>query len=162
MFQQVELLPTAQQCSRPAGCCLPISPPWNGVYLLKWAFGFCSVKAVLLLRAEPGLLGVSFPSVRRRGSPTHAAASEVAYYDGHTPAHSILVGSFQKYCTAVIFLAVMLMESGKSIVLKEQGNEMCCKCHRMSDWLIAGMVIQTRLISTLSWWIFMVLPFFPL
>jgi len=54
------------------------------------------------------------------------------------------------------------MESGKSIVLKEQGNEMCCKCHRMSDWLIAGMVIQTRLISTLSWWIFMALPFFLL
>lgn len=32
----------------------------------------------------------------------------------------------------------MLMESGKSIVLKEQGNEICCKCHAMSDWLIAG------------------------
>lgn len=35
------------------------------------------------------------------------------YGDGHTPVPSLLVGTFQKYCTADIFHAVMLMESGK-------------------------------------------------
>lgn len=77
-------------------CLSPQGAPW------PLTFGDCAV-----------LSGLFSPSFLRWLWQCLLQSPRKLYGDGHTPVPSLLVGTFQKYCTADIFHAVMLMESGK-------------------------------------------------
>lgn len=77
-------------------CLSPQGAPW------PLTFGDCAILSGLFFSLLfEAAVAVSLQSLRK------------LYGDGHTPVPSLLVGTFQKYCTADIFHAVMLMESGK-------------------------------------------------